>query len=200
MRERVLFGLSVAFLAAGCGDAGTSGSDGGDSIGSGSGGNSVAGVCSSDDYKDQVTAFCKTQNPPAPGPGELGASCVNDGQCDSAVCLEPFGNAAYCSEECPNGNECPMGYSCQDTGAGFAACYQDVCEYGGIDTSSCVSNLLGELDSGCNSSCAKADVEAWLGCISIAGRLCGSDDADAACGAERGILESCCLGCGSGIW
>jgi hypothetical protein len=189
---------------AACGDSG-SGSDGdgaetGIGSSSGSGGGNPAGVCKSTDYQTSVTAFCKTQNPPAPAAGQLGASCTGDPQCDSGLCLEPFGGTAYCSLECPNGNECPTGFDCQDTGAGFSACYEGVCIYGGTDTSDCTTNLLDELEAGCNSSCTKGDVEAWLDCIGNAGRLCGLEDADAACGAERGILEACCPTCDAFDW
>jgi hypothetical protein len=195
--------VGACVLAAACGDSGSS-TDGTDTIGdgsstSGSGGGGSA-VCDSVDFQAQVTAFCKTQNPPAPAAGAMGASCTGDPQCDSNLCLEPFGQAAYCSLECPQGSECPQGFSCQDTGAGFSACYEDVCIYGGTDTSDCTAQFLAEIDSACNSSCTKANVTAWVDCLSGAGRLCGNSDADQACGAERGIVESCCLGCDAGSW
>lgn len=200
--------LAATLAASACGPGGSSSSsnstdgsggietspDGGDGTG-GSG-----GVCSSSDFESQVITFCKAQNPPSPNPGELGASCVDGSQCSSQYCLEPFGSAAYCSLLCPNGNECPIGYSCQDTGVDGPACYQDVCIYGGSDAAECTSNLLDELDTACHSECEASRVQAWIECLAAAGRLCGQEDAAEKCGIERGLVESCCIACDTFSW
>lgn len=196
-------GLAVQITVVACG--GGSGGGGGDETtpggGGGAGGGTSAG-CSSADFEAQVVAFCKTQNPPSPKPGEMGAGCVDGTQCDSQYCLEPFGSSAYCTILCPNGDECPIGYSCQDTGVpGEVACYQDVCIYGGSDAADCTANLLAELDAACTSECAESRPQMWMDCLAGAGRLCGQSDASEKCGTERGLLEACCLGCDEGsIW
>lgn len=167
--------------------------------GSGGGDEGEGGVCSSADFEAQVIAFCKAQNPPEPGPGELGATCASDMQCDSDICLEPFGSPyAYCSIPCPKGDECPIAFSCQDTGTSLGpACYQGVCIYGGTDASDCTTRMLAELDEACSSECTLGRIEGWMDCIAGAGRLCGPEDADAHCGIERGLLEDCCSSCDS---
>lgn len=201
------FGLAAAGLVAatGCGGGGGgAGGGGGDetSPGAGNGGDGGAGgACSSADFEAQVIAICKAQNPPSPAPGEMGASCADGTQCDSSYCLEPFGNAAYCSLLCPAGNECPIGYACQDTGtADGAACYQTVCVYGGTDSADCTKNLLDEVDTACHSECTAAKVHGWMDCLEGAGRVCGPEDAAEKCGPERGLVESCCLACDTFDW
>jgi hypothetical protein len=201
-----LVALSAVVLAA-CGKGSSSGGteetssslSGGDDVNGGNGGGGGdSAACSATDFEDQVVAICKAQNPPAPGPGELGASCAGDDQCSSTVCLEPFGSAAYCSLQCPAGNECPQGFDCSDTGTSLGpACYQGVCVYGGSDTADCTKNLLAELDAACHSECKVTRAQAWMDCLAGAGRLCGPEEASEHCGAERGLLESCCFGCGS---
>ena len=127
----------------------------------------------------------------------MGASCNDDGECASNVCLEPFGSPAYCTIQCPAGNECPVGYSCTDTGAGSSlgnACYQSVCLYPGGDTADCVERVLDEADIACTQGC-ESQLETWFGCLEGAGLLCTSSGADAACGAQRGLLSSCCSRC-----
>lgn len=207
MRNPILvllaFALAAVPAAVSCNTGGGGGGSGGsETVGDGAGGpGGSSGVCSSMDFEAQVIAFCKTQNPPSPGPGEMGASCVDGTQCNSNYCLEPFGGSPICTILCPNGNECPVGYSCQDTGAPEgAACYQDVCIYGGIDASDCTANLLAELDNACTSECTAARVHGWMDCLAGAGRLCGNSDADEKCGVERGLIESCCISCSSGDW
>lgn len=204
MRNPILvilaFALAAVPAAVSC-SIGGSGSSGTETSGSGGQGGSAVAACSSADFEAQVIAFCKTENPSSPAAGEMGASCVDSTQCSSDYCLEPFGNSAYCTVLCPNGNECPIGYSCQDTGTlDGAACYQDVCIYGGSDAADCTANLLSELDSACNSECKAARAHAWMDCLAGAGRLCGSEDAAEKCGVERGLLESCCNGCDSFNW
>lgn len=206
MRNPILvllaFALAAVPAAVSCNIGGGGGGAGGEETdGSGGQGGSSGDACSSADFEAQVVAFCKTQNPPSPAPGEMGASCVDSTQCSSNYCLEPFGNSAYCTVLCPNGNECPIGYSCQDTGTpDGAACYQDVCIYGGADASDCTARLLDELDFACTSDCTAARAQAWMDCLAGAGRLCGSQDADEKCGVERGLVESCCNACDTGNW
>lgn len=161
--------------------------------------NNNSATCQAQDYQAAVVAFCETQNPPAPGAGERGASCADDTQCSSGLCLEPFGSAAYCTVPCPNGGECGQGYSCQDSGTVGPVCYQGVCVYGGSDKAACVSALTAEIEEGCRSACT-GPVNGWVRCLAGAGRLCGVEDADQACGAERGLLESCCPGCSRFEW
>lgn len=203
--------LGLVMVAAGvgvvgCGGRGSTGGggDGGDDVGAGVGGEGAgsSGVCSSKDFEDQVITICKAQNPPSPQPGETGASCADGTQCDSQYCLEPFGSPAYCSLLCPMGSECPQGYSCQDTGtADGAACYQDVCVYGGTDAADCTANLLAELDTACSSSdCEAGKIQGWMDCLTGAGRVCGPEDAAEKCGIERGFVESCCAGCDESSW
>lgn len=189
----------------GGGDAPSSSSSGGvgDSEGGPSSSSSGAGntACSATDFEDKVVAICKTQHPAAPQPREIGASCVTDNQCNSGFCLNPFGQAAYCSVTCPGGNECPLGFRCEDTGTSIGpGCYEDVCLYGGTDAADCTTNLLQELEAACRSDCAVTRTQAWIDCLASAGRLCGTGDASEHCGAERGLLESCCFGCDAGNW
>ncbi|MCY1054743.1 hypothetical protein [Nannocystis sp. SCPEA4] len=214
---------TTAVSLIGCGDAGTgssglsvtgtgpgSGTDGpatGDQPTAASGANTDdsggdTGACASSDFDAQVIAFCKAQNPPTPEPGELGASCTDDTQCASQICLEPFGSPqTYCSWPCPAGDECPLGFNCQDTGTSLGSvCYQGVCIYGGSDAADCTTNLLAELDAACMSECSVERIEGWLNCLAGAGRLCGTDSADEQCGVERGLLESCCGGCDPSNW
>lgn len=210
MRISMVVALGLGLVAAGaavsCGGGGDgtgSSGDGGDetSPGSGTGGSGGTGVCASSDFEDLVISICKTQHPPAPQPGELGAPCSSDAQCDSSYCLEPFGSAAYCSALCPAGNECPLGFDCQDTGTGDgSACYQGVCLYGGSDATDCTKNLLGEMDTACHSECSIGRIEGWIDCLAGAGRLCGPEDAAEKCGVERGLLEDCCIGCDGFEW
>jgi hypothetical protein len=116
-------------------------------------------------------------------------------------CLEPFGSLAYCSMPCPAGNECPIGFDCQDTGTSDgAACYQGVCVYGGSDATDCTANLLEELDIACTSECDVGRIQGWVDCIAGAGRLCGPEDAAEKCGVERGLVESCCFACDGFNW
>ena len=143
----VILACALAAVPAGVSCIGGGGGGGGDETsGSGGTGGSSGAACDSADFESQVVAFCKAQNPPSPAAGEMGASCVDKTQCSSNYCLEPFGSSAYCTVLCPVGDECPVGYSCQDTGAPEgAACYQEVCIYGGSDASDCTANLLDEL-------------------------------------------------------
>lgn len=208
MKMTISMVLGLGLLTAGIAGAGckgkSSGSGGGDETGSGGGegGGSSGSACSSADFEQQVIAICKAQNPPAPAPGEMGASCADGNQCDSMYCLEPFGSAAYCSLLCPTGKECPLGYTCTDTGnPGEAACYQDVCVYGGSDSADCTKNLLAELDTACSSdACTASKIHGWMDCLEGAGRVCGPEHAAEYCGPERGLVESCCSGCDDADW
>jgi len=113
----------------------------------------------------------------------------------------PFGSSHhYCTQPCPVGTECPIGYSCQDTGTSWGSvCYDSVCIYGGVDASDCVTNTMDEVERACASDCS-ARAGAWLDCLVAAGRICGNADADARCGIERGLLEDCCAGCSRTSW
>ncbi len=203
MRALSLLLLVVAVV--GCGDDAGRSDSGGDEDGETGGGEGAAGpgpaACASEDFQAEAIAFCEKQFPSEPAPGQLGASCTDDGQCDSQVCLEPFGSAAYCSLECPQGDECSVGFSCQDTGAGYSACYQGVCIYGAGSKSECVTDLLEEVDRACEpDGCTEATVRGWVDCLAASERLCSTVDADDACGAQRGLIDSCCVGCNDQSW
>jgi len=204
MRNMILVCIALGLVACGndvrrVGDSGVGSRprpDGGIVIGD----SSTTASCSASDFSDDVVAFCRNQNPAAPGPRTMGAGCTGDTQCDSAVCLEPYGSSAYCTIGCPLGTECPLGFSCQDTGSSLgSACYQDVCIYGGRDAADCVSNTNGELDTACSSSC-QSELRVWLTCLRDAGRICSGSHAAELCGIERGLLESCCPSCGVSTW
>ena len=111
-------------------------------------------------------------------------------------CLMPFGSGEqYCTLPCPNGTECPSGYSCQDAGGSNGSlCYRDVCGYIGQDAADCVVQLKTEIDRACLSSCGN-ELQAWLGCVGAAPLLCSRSEAQTQCGIERGYVDSCCRGC-----
>lgn len=158
----------------------------------------AAGSCKSSDFEDDVVAFCSAQNPPPPAAGELGAACADDdAQCTSNICLHPFGQpSAYCSIACPQGNECPVGFNCQDSGTRGPLCYEAVCIYGGTDTADCITTMTDEAEAACGEGCG-AKFGAWIDCLKQAGRICDKSQADTECGIERGLLESCCSLCNS---
>lgn len=155
-------------------------------------------VCSFVDFNAQVTSFCKKQFPSPPAAGTTGAACTGDSQCSSQSCLMPFGSGEhYCSLPCPNGTECPAGYSCQDAGAGNGSlCYRDICIYGGQDPSDCVVQVKTEIEQACFSHCGD-EFKAWIDCLAAAPLICSRSEAQTQCGIERGFLDSCCPNCNS---
>lgn len=156
------------------------------------------GACSSAALMTDVVEFCRTQNPDAPAPRSIGAACTTDSQCDRDWCYDGF-SGQYCTVPCPLGTECPPDFSCQDLGGTRGpGCQREICVYGGTDAADCVTNLNREVEEGCRS--CQNELRAWLTCIRGAGRLCGPSQADAACGIERGLLESCCIGCSTSSW
>jgi hypothetical protein len=205
MNRQLAAVLAALLTLAACDDEGGGGSGAAsdDFNGSGAGGSDGSGAgssqCDSGDYQNDVVAFCEKQFPSEPAAGEFGASCVDDGQCDSELCVDSsFGS--HCSMPCGDA-ECPIGYACEeDFETGFPLCFEEICIYAGMDKADCVTNLLDELDAACESDCDVATTEAWIGCLGGAERLCGTDDASDACGAERGILEACCFGCSNGTF
>jgi hypothetical protein len=160
------------------------------------GSDGATGICTASDFENDVVAFCSTQNPSPPAAGELGAPCADDdSQCTSNICLHPYGQTvAYCSMACPQGDECPVGFSCQDSGTRGPLCYEGVCIYGGADSSDCITTMTKEAQAACGQGCGEK-FSAWLDCLNKAGRICGKTHADSECGIERGLLESCCSLC-----
>ena len=155
-------------------------------------------VCSFVDFNPEVTAFCKKQFPAPPAAGATGAACTGDTQCSSQRCLMPFGSGEqYCTVPCPNGTECPVGFTCQDAGPGNGSlCYRAVCIYGGQDPADCVVQVKTEIDSACRSGCGD-EFKAWIDCLANAPLICSQSEAQSRCGIERGFLDTCCPSCNS---
>ena len=51
----------------------------------------------------------------AVGNGDIGASCTDQSNCRTALCLTDNNNLTYCTKFCNDGI-CPTGYTCQDVG------------------------------------------------------------------------------------
>lgn len=51
--------------------------------------------------------------PVTPSPGELGAPCANDDECNSKSCSAIDGKAFVCTQSCDTANVCPAGFSCK---------------------------------------------------------------------------------------
>jgi len=159
-------------------------------------------LCNSADYSAQADAICSA-NHPEPAPRMMGATCVDDGQCDSGLCADRFTGGPYCTISCPRGDECPVGYRCDESGRidGVATlCFREVCVYGGTDRADCITNFLDDVDRICTdplASCTLGQLDAWVSCLSAAGRQCGPGDA---CVLERDALERCCPLCSSDRW
>ena len=160
------------------------------------------GSCAPADYTAQAESICAT-NHPQPDPRDFGATCVDDGQCDSGLCADRFTGGQYCTIACPRGDECPVGYRCDESGridSVETLCFREVCVYGGTDRASCISNFLDDVDAACTdsiASCAAGELDAWVGCMGSAGRLCFPGDA---CAVERDALERCCPRCRRDRW
>jgi hypothetical protein len=159
------------------------------------------GSCAPADYTAQAEAICAT-NHPEPDPRTFGATCVDDGQCDSGLCADRFTGGQYCTIACPRGDECPVGYRCDESGridAVDTLCFREVCLYGGTDRADCIGNLLDDVEAACtgsSTSCA-GELDAWVGCLATAGRQCLPGDA---CVVERDALERCCPTCAPDRW
>lgn len=151
--------------------------------------------CDPSVFTERIAAFCQTQNPPTAEPRELGASCAGDDGCDTDGCHEPYGQPAYCSIECPQGDECPQGYNCQDTGTSGPWCYRSVCVYIGSDLGDCVANLTDASNRACRHTDCNSQFDHWLDCLVEGERFCSSSEVDEACGVELGLLRSCCPDC-----
>lgn len=171
------------------------------------GGQSVE-ACSSDRFMDEIIAFCQSERrPPAPMPGEMGFACTEHAQCDSGICLEPFGSpTTYCTVECNDDGVCPSGYYCDDTTTSLGSvCYRDIggCDVPDRTVSECIVQLSGEIDlEACfgGRDCA-SEAAALFACRAGAGPLCSDAELDAACGVEVGLYESCCgPGCDAVRW
>lgn len=207
--------VCLALCGAGCQEDGGSGSDGGTVTfdagpdGSADGGTQVIidpgpeaepegmPACSADDYEEQIITFCRTQTPGAPEPRSLGAQCQGDAQCDSGEC-----RFDVCMIECPRGDECPIGFACQDVGTDTPACRETVCIYGGSTFDDCLREMNDQFDAACRPGSepgCEDDAEAWLACLNDHGRICSNVEAGDACGVERVRLERCCIFCG-GDW
>lgn len=179
-----------------CGDNDESPPDASSSDGSVATGDGAAGSCKASDFENDVVTFCTTQNPPPPGAGELGAACADDdAQCTSNICLHPYGQPdAYCSMACSQGDECPVGFECQDSGTGGPLCYESVCIFGGKDKADCVTSMTQEAKAACGAGCGEKFGQ-WLDCLNKAGRICSASQADSECGIEQGLLRACCPLC-----
>ena len=158
----------------------------------------TASACQPTDYDAKIVTFCRQQNPSPPAAGDFGADCTEDSQCDSNLCLNRVDS--HCTVACPNGDECPNGYLCEDVGEAEPACVWDFCDYGGYDASSCVDNTAQQARNACNFNDCGQRFETWLDCLIASSMVCHVPDAENACGIERGLLESCCIGCDSDYW
>jgi hypothetical protein len=56
--------------------------------------------------------FPKWRPMPSAGPGEVGAACDSDGDCDSGICLPVSDRASFCSAGCNKYNPCANGTVC----------------------------------------------------------------------------------------
>ncbi len=191
----VLFGLAL-----GCqeDEGGTTliGSDSGPDVGADFGlvGTDSGPIALVSDYEGLVDQFCRQQFPPAAEAGQTGANCVNGSQCDSGTCIDGLLIDDYCSLECPLGTECPRNFSCRESRSGDPICFQDdQCYFGGLDLPNCVTTIEDEIQVALVS--CQDPLDRWFNCIVEAGRICTEDQANAACGLERGRLEACCWGC-----
>ena len=54
-------------------------------------------------------------------PGDLGASCAINNQCNSNYCVQ-IGGKGQCSAPCNTNADCPQSFACTDTGGGFSIC------------------------------------------------------------------------------
>ncbi|MCA9670149.1 MAG: hypothetical protein KC503_31360 [Myxococcales bacterium] len=136
-------------------------------------------------------------------PGTLGASCQQNDQCNSGLCVGMEGQQYYCSQQCQSG-QCPAGYSCVSTDQGVSVCARDAGgtgsgSGGGSGGSSSGGGSGGNGSSGGSggpsgaAQCGASEIQSWINCSGA----CSDESCYQQCDQQ---LSQTCYSCMSNLY